>query len=150
MTKLDQWDILFTSCKLYIPHNSSLLPLGNPTWHLVIPKWTAEYWMDAFFPGHPVYSSGRSWTPWREMNWTTPSSHLQRICRDHFVYVPRQKEMTLHCNVISHWPGTYSKWSRLRYSDGLLNSFEPLPEPLMTYCQLDSKEQISVKLTTKS
>ena len=31
--------------------------------------------------------------------------------RDHFVYVPSQWEMTLHRNVISHWLGTYTKWS---------------------------------------
>ena len=27
------------------------------------------------------------------------------------MYVPSQWEMTLHCNVVSHWLGTYSKWS---------------------------------------
>ena len=30
--------------------------------------------------------------------------------RDHFVNMPSQWEMTL-CNVISHWLGTYTKWS---------------------------------------
>ena len=30
-------------------------------------------------------------------------------CRDHFV--PSQWEKTLHCNVISHWLGAYTKWS---------------------------------------
>ena len=30
---------------------------------------------------------------------------------DHFVYAPSQWEMTLHCNVASHWLGTYTKWS---------------------------------------
>ena len=30
---------------------------------------------------------------------------------DHFVYVCSQWEMTLHCDVISHWLGTYTKWS---------------------------------------
>ena len=29
-----------------------------------------------------------------------------RISRDHFVYAPHQWEMTLHCNVVSHWLGT--------------------------------------------
>ena len=31
--------------------------------------------------------------------------------RDHFVYVPSQWEATLQCNVVSHWLGTYTKWS---------------------------------------
>ena len=33
------------------------------------------------------------------------------ISRDHSVYAPNQWEMTLHCNVISHWLGAYRKWS---------------------------------------
>ena len=32
---------------------------------------------------------------------------------NHFVYVPSQWEMTLHCNVVSHWLGAYTKWSLL-------------------------------------
>ena len=37
----------------------------------------------------------------------------ERVCvdRDHSVYVPSQWEMTLQCNVISHWLGAYTKWS---------------------------------------
>ena len=31
--------------------------------------------------------------------------------RDHFVYAPSQWEMTLQCNVTSHWLGEYTKWS---------------------------------------
>ena len=31
--------------------------------------------------------------------------------RDHFVYAPCQWETTLHCNVVSHWQGAYTKWS---------------------------------------
>ena len=33
------------------------------------------------------------------------------ICRGHFVYVPSQWEMTLQCNVVSHWLGAYTKCS---------------------------------------
>ena len=33
------------------------------------------------------------------------------IIRDDCVYVPSQWEMTLHCNVISHWLGAYTKSS---------------------------------------
>ena len=40
---------------------------------------------------------------------------------DHSVYVPIQWETTLQCNVVSHWLGTYTKWSLMRtfiiYSD---------------------------------
>ena len=35
--------------------------------------------------------------------------------RDHFVNAPSQWEMTLHCNVISHWLGAYTKWSRYHF-----------------------------------
>ena len=37
--------------------------------------------------------------------------YLGAIHRDHFVYVPSQWEMTLQCNIISHWLGAYTKWS---------------------------------------
>ena len=30
--------------------------------------------------------------------------------RDHFVSAPSQWETTLHCNVVSHWLGAYTKW----------------------------------------
>ena len=31
--------------------------------------------------------------------------------RDHFVYAASQWETTLHCNAVSHWLVTYTKWS---------------------------------------
>ena len=31
--------------------------------------------------------------------------------REHFVFVPSQWEMMLHCNIISHWLDSYTKWS---------------------------------------
>ena len=37
-----------------------------------------------------------------------PVSHTTG--RDHFVYVPNQWEMMLHCNIISNWLGTFTKW----------------------------------------
>ena len=33
--------------------------------------------------------------------------------RDLFVHAPSQWETTLHCNVVSHWLGAYTKWSLL-------------------------------------
>ena len=39
----------------------------------------------------------------------TVQSHHQHWSRDHFVYAPSQRETTLHCNVVSHWLGTYTK-----------------------------------------
>ena len=35
-------------------------------------------------------------------------------CWDHFVYAPCQWEMTSQCNALSHWLGTYTKWSLRR------------------------------------
>ena len=35
--------------------------------------------------------------------------------RYHFVYVPCQWETTLHCNIISHWLGAYTKWTLRMY-----------------------------------
>ena len=40
---------------------------------------------------------------------------LQWLSRDHFVNASSQWEMTLHCNVISHWLGAYTKWSLVIY-----------------------------------
>ena len=37
----------------------------------------------------------------------------QHWFRDHFVYAPSKWETKLHCNVISHWLGAYTKWSLL-------------------------------------
>ena len=37
--------------------------------------------------------------------------------RDHSVHAPGQWEMTLHCSVVSHWLGAYTKWS-LQYFRG--------------------------------
>ena len=31
--------------------------------------------------------------------------------RDNFVNAPSQWDMTLYCNVVSHWLGAYTKWS---------------------------------------
>ena len=36
---------------------------------------------------------------------------LEITFRDHFVYAPSQWETTLHCNIVSHWLGAYTKWS---------------------------------------
>ena len=33
------------------------------------------------------------------------------IIRDHFMYAPSQWVTTLYCNVVSHWQGSYTKWS---------------------------------------
>ena len=32
-------------------------------------------------------------------------------CRNRFVNAPSQWEMTLQCNVVSHWLGAFTKWS---------------------------------------
>ena len=32
------------------------------------------------------------------------------MLRDHFVYVPSQWKTMLHCNIVSHWLGTCTKW----------------------------------------
>ena len=38
-------------------------------------------------------------------------SSLIGLTRDHFEHAPSQLETRLHCNVISHWLGAYTKWS---------------------------------------
>ena len=40
-----------------------------------------------------------------------PREQLMQACKDHFVYVPSQWVMTLQCNIISHWLGTFTKLS---------------------------------------
>ena len=37
--------------------------------------------------------------------------NTHKIFRDPFMYAPSQWEMTLHCNVISHWLGISTKRS---------------------------------------
>ena len=46
------------------------------------------------------------------------NSNINTRChRDHFVYAPSQWEMTLQCNVVSHWLGAYTKWSLVLLSE---------------------------------
>ena len=49
---------------------------------------------------------------------TTKLASLQLLVfRDHFVHAPSQWETALQCNIVSHWLGAYSKWSRgIEYS----------------------------------
>ena len=47
--------------------------------------------------------SNRVFHPNGPVNWNT------LLSRDYFVYVPKQWETTLQCNVIFHWLGTYTK-----------------------------------------
>ena len=51
------------------------------------------------------------------------------IHRDHFVYVPRQWETKFHCNVVSHWLDTYTKWS-LNTVNFLPNKSQQAPHSL--------------------
>ena len=44
--------------------------------------------------------------------------------RDHFVYPPSQWETTLHCNVVSHWLGAYTKWSLPRWQNPTDNPYK--------------------------
>ena len=55
-----------------------------------------------------------------------PMSQLPAVCPAHdtiyrssihSVHAPTQWKTTLHCNVVSHWLGTYTKWPlRMQYS----------------------------------
>ena len=42
------------------------------------------------------------WMSWIILAWS---------CRDHFVYPPNPQEMTLQCNIVSHWLGAFTKRS---------------------------------------
>ena len=50
------------------------------------------------------------------------------VGRIHSVHAPSQWETTLHCNVVSHWLGSYTKWSL----SGLANDLKSLSELLLT------------------
>ena len=43
--------------------------------------------------------------------WEKAAIQLSEYDRDYFVYAPNQWEMTLQCNVVSHWLGAYTKRS---------------------------------------
>ena len=47
------------------------------------------------------------------------------ISRDHFVYAPCQWATALKCSIISHWLGTYTKWSLDLYECEFLCSWDP-------------------------
>ena len=40
-----------------------------------------------------------------------PQPSILQCSSDHFMYAPCQWGPTLQCNVVSHWLGTYTKWS---------------------------------------
>ena len=62
--------------------------------------------------------------------WLVQANILLADPRDPFVNVPIQWEMTLQCNAVSHWLGTFTKWP-LRYP----HAFWQLttPEQLLTH-----------------
>ena len=71
-----------------------------------------------------------------------------KMIRDHFVYAPSQWQMTLQCNVTSHWLCTYTKW----YLDDITWDYH-LPRQLhlaLQWCHrsLIISQQL-VKVTTK-
>ena len=37
--------------------------------------------------------------------------HIISSFRDHFLYMPNHWELVLQCNVVSHWPDAFTKWS---------------------------------------
>ena len=58
----------------------------------------------------------QSQTDYRETFHILPSRLSCMVyCRDHFVCVPSQWEMMLHCNVISHWLSAYTDCSLILY-----------------------------------
>ena len=118
----------------------SLCPQSqNPSWSLAL-SFTSEllvYIWNSRPVGMPECTrcgseQARCWQHWLRSNavmtclqeaW--PSWHWEisvwRICpnqercgiiRVHFVNVPSQWEATLHCNVVSHWLGAFTKWSQ--------------------------------------
>ena len=52
----------------------------------------------------------------QERLWVGSSWIHKNICRDQSRYVPSQWEMSLDCNDVSHWLGTYLGWSLHRYA----------------------------------
>ena len=49
---------------------------------------------------------------WVHKQFTTPTYTLSSIKT---LYTPSQWKTTLHCNVVSHWLGAYTKWSLLTF-----------------------------------
>ena len=75
------------------------LRLYNGLMHLVPIKWqTSKYLI--------------KWVPLAAPTRTSPQPETSQVpCREHFFNAPSQWEMTLHCNVVSHWQGAYTKLS---------------------------------------
>ena len=67
-----------------------------------------QLWDHLIFIMSSVYN-GNSYTGITELYWNKPP-----IVRDHLVYVPCQGDVKLHCNIVSHWLGAYTKLSLSR------------------------------------
>ena len=63
--------------------------------------------------------------------------------RDQFVYAPYQWETTLQCNVVSHWLGTYTKWSLIMSSHNWFRSWRELCTSRQSTWQRNDKEPIN-------
>ena len=101
------------------------------------------------YRGHPRPVSRKNWT---ELNWTdtmdlvTGSLEIRVLygwvvgilSRNNFVYAPSQWETTLHCNIVSHWLDTYTKWSLFEAIWGLFHKNEILPVQEVLLWRLDS------------
>ena len=76
--------------------------------------WKVDQWMDLW-----MYMRMDGWVTSRLKTKLTMAglygfqriSSLIGLTRDHFEHAPSQLETRLHCNVISHWLGAYTKWS---------------------------------------
>ena len=89
-------------------------------------KWTFKWWLGGirlqigqmiWHLRNELDQAKEIWLSWdKSLRWVFKGYAI--LCqwpthnlRDHFVYAPSHWETMLHCNVVSHWLGAYTKWS---------------------------------------
>ena len=85
--------------------------------------WISALWLgmilDQFLSKVPLYLAENCWVLIRNFRRAVVRQDYD-INRNHCGYTSCQWETTLHCNVVSHWLGAYTKWSLHQVHKGVL------------------------------
>ena len=77
-------------------------------------RWHSMYFCVGCLSVNPVNVSTK-FSPRNQLLLIVWSCQYSTILKDCFVNVPSLWETALHCNIVSHWLGTYTKWSLNTY-----------------------------------
>ena len=100
------WRLKPPICRLFVQQFAQASKLRNH-WPFVVGNRRRSNWESV------DVGSGEVLVP--SANNSLPEQMLDKFYNSHtqgsFLYAPSQSETTVHCNVVSHWLGAYTKWT---------------------------------------